>query len=535
MFKKLLSNLPFNPSLISQVSFYAKRMRQESAIRRTAFIFMSLAMVVQFFAIISPPQPTLAESDNDILRGGFSSREDAAAKCMSNVQDFRTILDYYGISCDALAHANPQVRLNSVALNKELDSIGRNPVAINHPKTGKPSDQYDVRIPGVSNTLHMKNLWYWDSGASSTYDALEVLSTKTGEQMWILMDCGNIVTRGHYTYNPPQPPPPPPPAPPAPPQVLSCSNLVMNVPNDSKLTLGDKVIVRGQASGKNVKAGQKVDMYYDFLDATTNKVLKSSQSPGIGFSGTTANDSQTHMFSIDEPGQYTIRLIVKYNSSTVATGSASGNCVKHISLLKPCPTAKNSQDLENCVDRRKSASNLTQKLADANGTTANPGDVIKYELTVSNTGNITVPKFTIEENISDLLDYANVVDFGGGTQNSNHVVTWPTVDIPARQIVKKTLTIKVKDTIPATPTSTSDPAHFDCYMTNVFENSITIKVACPISKTVETTTTLPSTGPGSSIAVGFAVMAIIGYFFARARLFTTELDVVRTDYAQGGM
>ena len=34
MFKKLLSNLPYNPSLIGQVSFYAKRLHAEEKIRR---------------------------------------------------------------------------------------------------------------------------------------------------------------------------------------------------------------------------------------------------------------------------------------------------------------------------------------------------------------------------------------------------------------------------------------------------------------------------------------------------------------------
>ena len=52
MFKKLISNLPFNPSLIGQVSFYAKRLRKEESIRRAGFGFMALAMFIQLFAVI---------------------------------------------------------------------------------------------------------------------------------------------------------------------------------------------------------------------------------------------------------------------------------------------------------------------------------------------------------------------------------------------------------------------------------------------------------------------------------------------------
>lgn len=529
MFKKLLGNLPFNPSLINQLSFYAQRVKRESTVRRTGFILLALTMVVQFFAVLSPPQSSLAESDNDLVRGG--TMQGILSACANNTQDYRTILDYYGISCDMLGGAN-HVQLNSRALNGNLDSLGRNPVPDKNPKTGKASDFYTVNVPGASQTLYMKNLWYWDSGASSTYPAIELLSNKTHEQMWILLDCGNVVTLNRY--QPPQPPPPPPPPPPAPPQVLSCSNLVMNVANDSKVTVGTKVTVLGQASGQNIKSGQKVDMYYEYLDANTNKVITSASTLGIGFNGTTANDTQPHTFSTDTPGQYTIRLIVKYDGSKVAPGSSSGNCIKHISVQKVCDKSTNGKDLENCTDQHKTATNVTQNKADANGTTAHAGDTIKYTLSVTNTANITVPKYEIQENISDILDYADVVDLGGGTKDSNHLVTWPALDIKAKQVVKKFITVRVKNPIPSTPVSSSDKGHFDCIITNYYGDSVAIKIECPIAKTIETTTTLPNTGPGTSLAIGFGITAFVGYFFARSRLLASELDIVRHDFSNGG-
>lgn len=59
MFEKLLSALPsyYDSGVARQVSFYARRMREESTIRRTGLIFIVLAFLIQFFAVLNPPQP----------------------------------------------------------------------------------------------------------------------------------------------------------------------------------------------------------------------------------------------------------------------------------------------------------------------------------------------------------------------------------------------------------------------------------------------------------------------------------------------
>ncbi|HEY1646095.1 MAG TPA: hypothetical protein VGF75_07095, partial [Candidatus Saccharimonadales bacterium] len=105
MFDKLLSALPFNPGSIQQLSFYAHRVRKEQSVRRIGLVFIVLAFLVQFFAFVSPPSPTLADSPNDLIDGGFSSAAEAASDCTSNVEDYGTILANYGITCAKVASA----------------------------------------------------------------------------------------------------------------------------------------------------------------------------------------------------------------------------------------------------------------------------------------------------------------------------------------------------------------------------------------------------------------------------------------------
>ena len=101
MFRKIISNLPFNPGLIHQLSFYAKRLHAEESVRRTGVIFTLLAIGVQSLAILSPAQVTLATGDGDLVYGAKSKQEIINA-LTSGVDakgraDIKQIYEYYGI------------------------------------------------------------------------------------------------------------------------------------------------------------------------------------------------------------------------------------------------------------------------------------------------------------------------------------------------------------------------------------------------------------------------------------------------------
>ena len=442
MFKKLLSNLPFNPSLIGEVSFYARRMHREEAVRRTGLVFIVLAMLVQVFAVVSPPEPTLAESNNDILRGGFSSREQAVNYCRMNTQDFANILAYYKVSCEALANASTHT-VRSTDHNNQLHSMGRVPQGPTIARTGKPTGEYSVMINGTE--YFMRNLWAWDSGAYSSYKMLVVQNTQ-GQTIKIMFNCGNIVTIGKYT------PPPPPKTPEKPKDV--CENL----PGDQYTK--EECDVCPNAPGEQTK---KSECY-------------------------------------------------------------------------PCPEAKKNNSTTACLVMTKTASNQTQGISSADGTLAKANDVIVYTLTSKNTGTQAIKDFVVEENMSDVLEYATVVDLHGGKIDDKGVVVWPKENIAAGATLAKQITIKIKDPIPQTPVSASDPGSFDLVMTNVYYgNSVNIKLPQSIAKTAELgVQTLPQTGPGTALAIGFAVTAFVAYFFARSRLLAKELDIVKTDFTSAG-
>lgn len=117
-------------------------------------------------------------------------------------------------------------------------------------------------------------------------------------------------------------------------------------------------------------------------------------------------------------------------------------------------------------------------------------------------------------------------------------VVWPKEDIAAGATLQKTLTVRVKNPVPQTPASASDPSSFDLVMNNVFYgDAVNIELPGGITKSTEVLVeTLPSTGPGSTLIIGFVVTTFVSYFFARSRLMAKELEIVRADFTStGGM
>jgi uncharacterized repeat protein (TIGR01451 family) len=190
MFEKLLATLPYNPGLADQVAFYGRRMREESAIRRTGLIFIVLAFMIQFFAVLNPPQPAAAASNNDLVYGGINSPHEAAVACHNNTRGYGNIMAYYGIPCGDLNGA-PVMNIQARDHNSQLFSLGNNPYG----KAGETP----VNING--NTVYWRYLWSWPYGNQP----IKVFKlNQNGKIFYVMFDCGNLVSIGiPQKYTPP--------------------------------------------------------------------------------------------------------------------------------------------------------------------------------------------------------------------------------------------------------------------------------------------------------------------------------------------
>ncbi len=546
MLKKLLEKVNYNPGIIAQISFYSKRMRQETQIRRLSLIFIILAFLIQFFAFISPPQATVADSPNDLVNGGFNSASQAAKYCNSNLSDYGVILANYSITCDEVRNSNV-VTLNSDSYNKQLFSMGRIPYGL--------KGETPVNIDNT--TYYFRYLWAWDTMGSSNYQALRVVASNQ-KTYFLLFNCGNLVSIG--------------------------------LPKSPDLSISKTTTPGYPTAGSLIKPGQTISyrILINNVGGTANNVVIQDNLPNyttmIGFESKGASDYPTNLGTslptwkyntVSKNDNYYIDLKAQINNNTPnntricnkatitsadtnilssnqvcmtvvystptptptpITPTTTQTCQYNPALpssspdCKPCQQSVSSQDALACIRVSKTAANLTQGIANANGTTAQPGDEIVYTLYADNTGQATVNNYVFTENLSSVLAYSDIENLYGGKLDSSNQITWPAVNIPAGQTAFEKVEVKVKNPIPQTPTSTSDPGYYNLQMINVYGNTVTINLPPSTVKTVEnissTTSTLVNTGPGTNIFIASIMVVIVGYFFSRSRILAKESAII---------
>lgn len=531
MFRKIVSNLAFSPALVGQLAFYAKRLRREEATRRIGLIFTALALVVQSFAVFTPPESANAASGNDIVYGGLKSKEDLLAiydqnRDSAGHQDIQQIYSYFGITRSDIANGHVTT-FNSRDMGLSIQSAGRSTYEWQRTAHSIPNTSTTV----YSSFLHQFDSTSWTRDHGSTYTALVGKRASDGKWFAIMFGCGNPA----YISLPPPPPEP----------VAACTNLAITPISRTNFRL------TGSASKNN---GATITGYTYTIKNSGGAVVHTQT-----ISSTDTTNSTTHDFKAD--GNYTVNVTV--NTSVGAktgpecqkslTVSPEPRCPLNPDLVasnpdcKPCENNPNiwykGKDCTSKFELVKKVKNVSQLIDDANNTTVLPGDRMEYRLSVKNTGN-TTGSYTIEDNMTDVLEYANIIDTGGGvlvTQQSGvpaekaGMISWPTVEIKPGATIEKIISIQVKATIPATPEGTSNPESFNCRMVNDFAgNGTTVMVKCPTPKVVEQVVTeLPHTGATENMIFAGIVLAVVTYFYARSRQLKKEVRLIRHDLHTG--
>ena len=575
MFRKLVSNLPFSPSLINQLGFYAKRVKREEFTRKIGLIFTIMCVIVQTVTIASPAKPTLAASTNDIIFGGgdlkktqdiYSKGCDSKGRC-----DIKAIMNAYGINATNLASATYENIYSSAENN--YWSIGRAPRGYG----GEVSKQ----IPGGPK-IWARTLHGWS--ANRNWNAIRV-NTSQGTR-WILTECGNIVTKESKPATPP------------PDMKMEKTVSKSVVKKGEKFYFTLKATNIGGSTAKNVllydTSANHLELQPDGLGSDPLKNVMRWETHkrfdiGAGQSftyriyaiaradGTTLeNTACADIFDVNiynNCGKATVRveappLVEKcpYNSALPKNDpkckapvekcpfdpsipKTDGKCrfcpldgKQNISInspdCKPCDETKTGTDGKDisCLELHKSARNITQNITNAHETKANAGDTIEYTLSVKNFSKQIRKGFVIEENMEDVLEYADIIDASGAifTSKPIRMLSWKPVDIKPGETIKRTILIKVKSNIPSTPASSSDIHSNDMRMVNVYGDTVIIKLPTTPIKTIERTITrLPNTGIGTNIAITTTLLMASTYFYFRSKLIVKELGLVKQQFNYG--
>lgn len=653
MFKKLVSNLPFNPSLINQVGFYADRLKQETSVRRLGFLFMALAMMVQSFAVIRPPEKSYAIDDSHLM-SGLKTRADILRYYDNPNSNVKSIFDHYGLTRGDIASLSDKPN-DSIFTNDGKDwwTVGTYSLQLRNDVAQKYKDSERPVEYSAGRYVYERQWRAFDiiNKKGQHRKAWKGTVSATGQTFWIVQSCGNLTWVGKFTP-PPTPTPTPEPEPSPKPKLEIKKSLSKNGP----LKPGDTFVYQieyrnkksGSASAQNVEITDQIDIknlevvspknmnlaasgyvtipigslpfspefklfeitvrikdpipngteicnngasisasnaskatskkrclsvivpckYDESINTNDPNCIKpivkcSLLDAGINLAErrvrykTTVTSSNNRLVAIDsydydfgdgnqasinsneftneiehtyEPGSYTANVVVGFSAPTESGQTKqTAECSKDIEFEEEDP-----------LGQLKFVKNITRDLKgeDAINSKVRAGEELEYTLQTLNSNNYDRSGITIEDYIGDLLDYATLDEealkaSGGRFDEESKKVLWENVTIPANSKLETKFKIKMVDPIPSTNRPSDQGSNFDCVISNMYGNKISLDVSCPLVKGIET---LPNTGPGTSLVVGGIATAFIGYFFARARLLSKELVIIRSDYINtGGM
>ncbi|MES2971887.1 MAG: hypothetical protein V4702_06220 [Patescibacteria group bacterium] len=248
---------------------------------------------------------------------------------------------------------------------------------------------------------------------------------------------------------------------------------------------------------------------------------------------TTTSGSVSAKFTHDYPGT---PAPASYNAKVTAITSLGNktaeSCTHKIEIQK---------EKLPLVTVEKTTGTTTQK--QSSRIKVNPGEEFSFNFTVKNLGDAVAKDYVLpNDNINDILEYADLVSSGDAEvikkTNQGSYLQWKPLTIQAGETIVKKISFKLKTDLPKTNTPPSNPKSYDCQIENTISSSTTIididKSHCIVKVLEKASTTLPNTGPGTSLAIGFGLTTFVAYFFARTKLFATELEIVREDFATSG-
>lgn len=524
MFKKIVSQLSFSPALVGQLGFYARRLRKEQTTRRMGLVFVALALVVQSLVVFQPPEAANASSNNDFIPGGLGTGSNVSinnflAPYDRNDRNLKDIFNNAGITREEIAATRfSTVRAGDTVTYGFENRAGSTPVTITD------GNYNPVR------TIYGRNMTVWGFKPSDNVYAFVGHSAKAG---WfaIIRSCGNLATRQIFT--PPTPPPPAPP-PPAPANIVSSKtgvNVTRGNVDATKTLAQENDVVTYTVKVSNTGGTAKSVAMQDNLAEVLN--FSKLTSNGGGTLNPTTKVLSWPDVNLTPGASVTKTYSVKMNTSLINTTTECKMTNRFIDKALTIPVGCKTPPANVVVS--KSASNVSQGNVDATKVSAVASDRISFTLTAENKGG-TAKDFIFDDTLSDVLEYATLVENGGGSFNEQtKKLTWPAVSLKPGQKEIRTFTVRVLSEIPATPQGISDTTSYDCRMQNTFyEAYVTVPVTCPTPKVIEQVVPeLPQTGPRENMLFAGIVLAIATFFYLRSRQLSTEVRLIRRDVNGG--
>lgn len=98
MFRKIVTELAYSPALAGSLGSYIKKLRDERSKRQIGLIFIFLAVALQIFAALFPPESANANNPSAFIDGGIQSIDEYINYYSQNTKNIKDLLTSLGIT-----------------------------------------------------------------------------------------------------------------------------------------------------------------------------------------------------------------------------------------------------------------------------------------------------------------------------------------------------------------------------------------------------------------------------------------------------
>lgn len=184
MFRKLVSAIPFSPSLMDDLASYRSKFGKELSLRSITVFLAFIFLCAQLFVLLSPAQSTLSASGNDLVYDGGGKTPEAIINAyttnrdLAGNTDIQTIYSTAGITKADLS----DYRLITIDPfeNGEYWILGRS--------TRGTTQEKEI---AVTDNLRLFARQLYELSSKKPMQVMEV-STKNGLR-WIALESGNVI------------------------------------------------------------------------------------------------------------------------------------------------------------------------------------------------------------------------------------------------------------------------------------------------------------------------------------------------------
>lgn len=339
MFRKIVSNLAFSPALVGQLGFYAKRLRKEESTRRIGLVFVALALIVQSFAVFTPPESANAANADNIVYSGIRNKADMLAVYdrgadSAGRNDIQQIYSHFGVTRADIANTT-MGSYNTNDFNGDIKSLGRSYWNVPYRSA--------VKVAGTSTTVYTGK--FIDDYNIRKIPMPALIGKRASDGKWfaITLECGNLV----YVVPPPAPPKPPTPKPEA-----ICSSLTLQQISRTSFNL---IAAAKVSNGATIKS-------YHYVVTKDGKTLTNRVIPTTGL-GSQINQGY-------EAGTYNASVTVQTSLGDIT----SPNCMKTFTV-SAAPVAS-------CTNLKIATINRTTIKLSASAAVANGATISGYTYTI---------------------------------------------------------------------------------------------------------------------------------------------------------